>query len=108
MFGLGLSGSPGSSSPNAPLELVPTIGSVGAAAGGGGGGGKRRKGFAIHNKPEPSSQHLALDVGGKRYNVLRKQPLSFAPSHPRTLIITAEYLQILPLRRIVWQRRRGK
>ena len=99
MFGLGLSGSPGSSSPNAPLELVPTIGSVGAqgqAGGGGAGGGKRRKGFALHNRPEPSSNHLPLDVGGKRYNVLRKQPLSFAPSHPRTLIITPEYLQILP------------
>ena len=93
IFGLGLSGSPGSSSPNAPLELVPTIGSVGA---GGAAGAKRRKGFAIHNKPEPSTHHLPLDVGGKRYNVLRKQPLSFAPSHPRTLIITPEYLQILP------------
>lgn len=95
MFGLGLSGSPGSSSPNAPLELVPTIGSMGATTAGGA-GGKRRKGFAIHARPEPSSHHLPLDVGGKRYNVLRKQPLSFAPSHPRTLIITPEYLQILP------------
>ena len=38
---------------------------------------------------------LSLD-GGKKYNVQRKQPLSFAASHPRTLIITPEYMQILP------------
>ena len=33
---------------------------------------------------------------GRRYNVQRKLPLSFSGSHPRTLVITPEFLQILP------------
>ncbi|KAF1822352.1 uncharacterized protein K489DRAFT_410671 [Dissoconium aciculare CBS 342.82] len=39
---------------------------------------------------------LNKDGGGKRYNVIRKQPLSFAAPHPRTLIITPEYMTIMP------------
>lgn len=39
---------------------------------------------------------LANDGGGKRYNVIRKQPLSFAAPHPRTLIITPDYMTIMP------------
>ncbi|KAK5174518.1 Component of a membrane-bound complex containing the Tor2p kinase [Saxophila tyrrhenica] len=106
MFGLGLSGSPGSTSPNAPLELnnITTPGGGNAA-----GGGKKHKKGTGAGYTNPNAQltnasnlnlglgrGLGLDIGGKRYNVLRKQPLSFAPSHPRTLIITAEYLTILP------------
>ena len=105
MFGLGLSGSPGSAgSPNAPLE-VDRITSPGYAAIGGGGGKKGRgiyggagSGAAAFTNPSLLNlTGLGLDVGGgKKYNFLRKQPLSFAPSDPRTLIISPEYLQILP------------
>ena len=97
VFGLGLSGSPGSSSPNAPLELdtITTPGGTNTL----GIGKKTRK--QNLNQFNASTLNLGLglnlnDIGGKRYNVLRKQPLSFAPSHPRTLIITPEYMQILP------------
>jgi hypothetical protein len=97
VFGLGLSGSPGSSSPNAPLEVDPINTPAGANATA---AGKKKKG--IYGGTTYVTNHstvnlgLGLDIGGKKYNVLRKQPLSFAPSHPRTLIITPEYLQILP------------
>ena len=104
LFGLGLSGSPGSSSPNAPLELNPAMGAPGS------GGGKKKgktsapgggiQKFDASNLTSATLHNLlggpGSDFGGKRYAVLRKQPLSFAPSHPRTLIITPEYLQILP------------
>lgn len=103
LFGLGLSGSPGSSSPNAPLELNPAMGTPGS------GGGKKKgktsaaggiQKFDASNLTSATLHNLiggpGSDFGGKRYAVLRKQPLSFAPSHPRALIITPEYLQILP------------
>ncbi len=106
MFGLGLSGSPGSSSPNAPLELDNLTTPGGGPASGGRRGKKGTGGLyptaATHYaNPGPTLNlglglGLGLDIGGKKYSVLRKQPLSFAPSHPRTLIITPEYLQILP------------
>ena len=104
VFGLGLSGSPGSSSPNAPLELT----TITTPSGGAGSGGKKKKGVnfaggvyktdATILNTSTLNLGLGLDYGsiGKKYNVLRKQPLSFAPSHPRTLIITPEYMQILP------------
>ena len=103
LFGLGLSGSPGSSSPNAPLELNPAMGTPGS-----GGGGKKKGKTAAGGIQKFDASNLTSatlhnllggpggDFGGKRYSVLRKQPLSFAPSHPRTLVITPEYLQILP------------
>ena len=104
MFGLGLSGSPGSSSPNAPLQLSTNTTPPGTT--GGVGGRKKKAAFASQAKAAPISSTfnlnfglttgLGMDVGGKKYNVHRKQPLSFAPSHPRTVIITPEYLQILP------------
>ncbi|KAF2861438.1 hypothetical protein K470DRAFT_35896 [Piedraia hortae CBS 480.64] len=104
-FGLGLSGSPGSSSPNAPLELVPNAPF--------GRDGKRRKGFGnvaggiLHPLTQPRGEMNATNPSlleltgpgneiGRRYNVLRKQPLSFAGSHPRTLIISPEMMQVLP------------
>lgn len=105
-FGLGLSGSPGSTSPNAPLELVPNTPPTAKEA-------KRRKGFGVgggilhplvaQQRSEVNSNATSmLDLNasgapvGRRYNVLRKQPLSFSASHPRTLVITPEYMQILP------------
>lgn len=103
VFGLGLSGSPGSSSPNAPLELD-TITTPGGTSRKGRKGGTAIGGIyggtsALANNSTLNlglGLGLGLEAAGKRYNVLRKQPLSFAPSHPRTLIITPEYLQILP------------
>lgn len=104
-FGLGMSGSPGSSSPNAPLELVPNTPPTGKDP-------RRRKGFNVPGvlnplaaqqaKPNDAAAATASTFNfpgaqaGRRYNVLRKQPLSFAASHPRTLVITPEFVQILP------------
>ncbi|KXL48700.1 hypothetical protein M433DRAFT_152194 [Acidomyces richmondensis BFW] len=95
-FGLGLSASPGSTSPNAPLELVPNTPPTAKEA-------KRRKGIrhplagGIVSSTSTSLLDLtAFQQVGKRYNVLRKQPLSFAASHPRTLVVTPEMMQILP------------
>ncbi|KAK3112391.1 Component of a membrane-bound complex containing the Tor2p kinase [Teratosphaeriaceae sp. CCFEE 6253] len=105
-FGLGLSGSPGSSSPNAPLLLVPNTPPTAKEA-------KRRKGFpgvagVLHPLAAAAQQRgfdttttaspaTALDASiGRRYAVQRKLPLSFSASHPRILVITPEYMQILP------------
>jgi len=105
-FGLGLSGSPGSTSPNAPLELVPNTPPTAKEA-------KRRKGFpgvsevlhplaAAQQRNEFNSTTASmLDLTGagtvgRRYNVQRKMPLSFSATHPRILVITPEYMQILP------------
>jgi target of rapamycin complex 2 subunit MAPKAP1 len=106
-FGLGLSGSPGSSSPNAPLELVPNTPPTGKEPkrrkGGFGGAGGIFHPLSQPNKSEVNSTATSLldltGMGGpvgRRYHVMRKQPLSFAASHPRTLVITPEYMQILP------------
>ncbi|TKA26006.1 hypothetical protein B0A50_05518 [Salinomyces thailandicus] len=102
-FGLGLSGSPGSSSPNAPLELVPNTPPTAKEA------KHKRKGFGVLHHPLAAQQKSELNSTatsmldltgagsvGRRYHVLRKLPLSFSGSHPRTLVITPEYLQILP------------
>ncbi|KAK5679576.1 Component of a membrane-bound complex containing the Tor2p kinase [Elasticomyces elasticus] len=107
-FGLGLSGSPGSTSPNAPLELVPNTPPTAKEA-------KRRKGFpgvsgVLHpiagqaqrrNELDSTTATPMLDltgagVVGRRYAVQRKMPLSFSATHPRILVITPEYMQILP------------
>lgn len=112
-FGLGLSGSPGSSSPNAPLELVPNTPPTAKEARG------KKRGFGVGMgmggvlHPLAAAQQRSYTAGGgggdlstldltgagvvgRRYNVLRKLPLSFSGSHPRTLVITPEYMQILP------------
>lgn len=96
-FGLGTSGSPGSTSPNAPLELVPNTPPIGKDA-------RRRKGgnalIAQAGKGFQTMTASAFGLqgiqDGRKYNVLRKQPLSFSASHPRTLVITPEFLQVLP------------
>lgn len=92
--GMGLSGSPGSSSPNAPLELTPMNATPNH---------KKKSGMKGFMHPLAATQSrtnnqslLGIGSEGKRYNVLRKQPLSFAASHPRTLIITPEYMTIMP------------
>ena len=88
--GAGTSGSPGSESPNAPLLL--TTGTTPTKA--------KKKGFAMltgrtagyENNP---SAPYSLGPGGKRYHVMRRQPLSFASSHPRILAFDGEYLHIM-------------
>lgn len=103
-FGLGLSGSPGSTSPNAPLELVPNTPPTAKEA------GKKKKGLGgvlhpltttaqtTHNLHTTASilNLTSQTTPGRRYAVQRKLPLSFSTSHPRTLVISPEFLQILP------------
>lgn len=92
---VGLAGSPGSSSPNAPLLLdgdAPRKAKRGYGLGGGGGG---LGGSSLH----PLAQKQDLLSGAtrfRRYNVTRRNPMSFAPSNPRVLLIDEEYMHILP------------
>ncbi|KAL6705482.1 Component of a membrane-bound complex containing the Tor2p kinase [Coniothyrium glycines] len=94
----GLSGSPGSSSPNAPLII-----STGGAT------KKTKKGERTHAAVSgqglihPLAKHadsaaLALTTTGyyRRYAVLRKQPMSFASSTSRILALDNEYIHIMP------------
>ena len=81
---MGLAGSPVSSSPNAPLLLTtetPKKGKKGTSA--------------VH--PLAQKQDLWSSSGNyKRYTVVRKQPMSFTPSHQRTLLMDGDYMHILP------------
>ena len=82
----GSAGSPRSSSPNAPLLLTSNT--------------SPQKGKRGGAQPlRPYQEHWGTGVAGqyKRYNVTRKQPMSFAPSHQRVLLIDEEYLHILPV-----------
>lgn len=85
-------GSPGSESPNAPLLL--TTGTTPTK--------KSKKGFGMLAPRTLDNSTIALQsligaaTGGKRYQVIRRQPLSFAPSHPRMLALDGEYVHIMP------------
>ena len=81
---VGLAGSPGSSSPNAPLLLTSSP--------------PPRKGKRGVQPVTQNQEHLNNGVSGryKRYNVIRKQPMSFAPSHQRVLQMDDDYMHILP------------
>lgn len=86
---LGIAGSPGSSSPNAPLLLAADT--------------TPRKGKPSSNTRimHPLAQAQKQDLLGstakyKKYNVVRKQPMSFAPSHQRVLLMDEDYMHILP------------
>ena len=81
---LGLSGSPGSSSPNAPLVLAAEPPAKG-----------QRKGKMMHPLAQ-NSEMLKITAKNKRYIVIRKQPMSFAPSHQRVLLMDEDYMHILP------------
>jgi len=81
---LGLAGSPGSSSPNAPLLLAAET---------------PRKGGKRPGLMHPLSQTrdlLGSAAKFKKYNVIRRQPMSFSASHPRVLILDEDYMHILP------------
>lgn len=84
---LGLAGSPGSSSPNAPLLLTPA-----AAADALRKSGKRTVGHPLGQKQDM----LGSSSKFKKYNVTRKQPMSFAPSHQRVLMLDEDFMHILP------------
>ena len=82
---LGVTGSPGSSSPNAPLLLTAETPKKG-----------KRNPFTM----QPLAQKHDL-LGGstakyKKYNVVRKQPMSFTPSQQRVLLMDDDYMHILP------------
>jgi len=81
---IGLTGSPGSSSPNAPLLLTTDT---------------PKKGKKALPAAHPLSQKQDLwsnNSNYKKYNVVRKQPMSFTPSHQRTLFMDGDYMHILP------------
>lgn len=82
--GLGLAGSPGSSSPNAPLLLTAET-------------PKKGKRTAMMMQPLVQKQDLLGSTSRyKKYNVIRKQPMSFTPSHQRVLLMDEDYMHILP------------
>ena len=81
---LGITGSPGSSSPNAPLILAAEPPAKG-----------QRKGKMMHPLAQ-NSDMLSNTAKYKKYNVIRKQPMSFTPSHQRVLLMDEDYMHILP------------
>ena len=89
---LGLASSPSSSSPNAPLLLTSSTTPLkkmkkSTFAGGGG----------VSAHPLSHQQDAwGTSSAYKKYTVMRKQPMSFTPSHSRTLLMDGEYLHILP------------
>ena len=85
---LGLASSPSSSSPNAPLLLNNDTPSK-----------RGKKGPMVASGVHPLAQNQ--DAWGnpaayKKFTVVRKQPMSFAPSHSRTLLMDGDYLHICP------------
>ena len=91
----GLGSSPSSSSPHAPLLLQsaaittkkPKKSALGSSS------------VSSGSTPHPLSNQQDAFAGPsayKRYNVMRKNPMSFTPSQARTLLIDGEYLHILP------------
>ena len=95
---LGISGSPGSSSPNAPLLLGSDSPRKGLP-------GKRAQTPMIHPLAQartrdllpPTLAHTSSSMTRyKRYAVTRKQPMSFAPSQQRVLLMDEDFMHILP------------
>lgn len=81
---VGFAGSPSSSSPNAPLLLTSNT--------------PPRKGKRGWQPLSQNQDHLGIMFPGryKRYNVTRKQPMSFAPSHQRVLLMDEHHMHIFP------------
>lgn len=89
-FGAGpltLGGSPGSSSPNAPLQVDSNAATSAAV----------KKGKKGTNMLPSSTQKQDL-IGGyyRRYHVYRKQPMSFTASNHRILTFDNDYMHIVP------------
>jgi len=89
----GLAGSPGSSSPNAPL-IISTGGAPKKTKKG------ERTGAAVSSLAHPLAHRADPSVLAtnyyRRYAVLRKQPMSFASSTSRILALDNEYIHIMP------------
>ncbi|KAJ5172833.1 hypothetical protein N7492_005426 [Penicillium capsulatum] len=83
---LSLGGSPGSSSPNAPLM----VDSANPAA--------VKKGKKSNQRMLPSSTQKQDLIGGyfRRYHVFRKQPMSFTAANHRILTFDTDYMHIVP------------
>lgn len=86
---LSLGGSPGSSSPNAPLQVE----SINPAA-----VDKGKKSKKGTQRMLPSSSQKQDLIGGyyRRYHVFRKQPMSFTASNHRILTFDNDYMHIVP------------
>ncbi|KAI4205527.1 MAG: hypothetical protein LQ350_000306 [Teloschistes chrysophthalmus] len=81
---VGLSGSPGSSSPNAPLFLKTDS-------------PKRGKRTALMLHPLAQMQDMPGITGRyKKYTVFRKQPMSFTSHHQYNLILDDDYMHAIP------------
>lgn len=81
---VGLSGSPGSSSPNAPLLLQTDS-------------PKRGKRTAPVLHPLAQKQDMPGSNGRyKKYTVFRKQPMSFTSHHQYNLVLDDEYMHAIP------------
>lgn len=85
---LSLTGSPGSSSPNAPLLIENSVNTVGSKK-------SKKSGMRMLH---PLSQKQDI-VGGyyRRYHVIRKQSMSFTTSSQRVLAFDHDYMHILPV-----------
>ncbi|MCJ1245987.1 hypothetical protein MMC30_003191 [Trapelia coarctata] len=81
---IGLTGSPGSSSPNAPLLLTTDTPKKG------------KKGLLAAHPLSQKQDLWSNNSNYKKYTVVRKQPMSFTPSHQRTLLMDGDYMHILP------------
>jgi hypothetical protein len=90
-----LAGSPGSSSPNAPLII-----STGGATKKTKKGDRTLAAFSgtplIHPLAQKHDALLGQTSYYRRYAVMRKQPMSFSSSTPRILAIDTEYMHIMP------------
>ncbi|KAK2756728.1 hypothetical protein FQN54_005174 [Arachnomyces sp. PD_36] len=96
---LSLTGSPGTSSPNAPLLIDNTTNGQGKKGKKGGAqyqqqhNQQRRQQQMLH--PLAQKQDFVLGYY-RRYNVIRKQSMSFTTSSQRVLAFDTEYMHIMP------------
>jgi target of rapamycin complex 2 subunit MAPKAP1 len=94
----GLAGSPGSSSPNAPLFIPPPLAALGAKK------GKKDQrqqmqlanmGYSVAAQPD-SAFSLANAAGTfKRWHVWRKTPIAFSSASPRVIALDGDFLYIM-------------
>jgi hypothetical protein len=93
-----LSQSPGSSSPNAPLLIAP------------GGTPKKGKPSKLATTMSNTPTFNAAAGAYKRYNVIRKQPMSFSSSSARIIFLDTEFLHIMPSEgpKAMWEMTQGK
>ena len=92
----GLSGSPGSSSPNAPL-LISTGGTPKKVKKGAAGTAAGTAAGLLHPLAQKHDAFLTANTSTyRRYAVTRKQPMSFSSSSSRILALDGEYMHIMP------------